>query len=128
MKIGDIYLFKVGMVIGPQSELYSEEKRVSDAENESNHGYTRVIVFEIPEGYKATNLEALNMNVACIDSNGTRSAEFISSYKIEGNKITVTVEENYKKVIYPLAQFEDFRKVINAAADFNKIVVYFEKK
>ena len=68
------------------------------------------------------------MNVACIDSNGTRSAEFISSYKIEGNKITVTVEENYKKVIYPLAQFEDFRKVINAAADFNKIVVYFEKK
>ncbi|MEW6469326.1 MAG: DUF3857 domain-containing protein [Bacteroidota bacterium] len=127
-KAGDKYLFKIGLVIGPQAELYQEEERKSDAENDFNRGYHRVIVFEIPEGYKVTNLDALVMDVACVDKDGFRSAEFKCSYVVEGNKVTVTIEENYKKIIYPREQFEDFRKVINAAADFNKIVLYLEKK
>jgi hypothetical protein len=46
---------------------------------------------------------------------------FESSYKQEGNIIKVRVMEQYRKVQYPIAQYEDFKKIINAAADFNKV-------
>jgi hypothetical protein len=35
--------------------------------------------------------------------------------------------EQYRRIIYPLAEYEDFKKVINASADFNKIVLVLEK-
>jgi hypothetical protein len=126
-KAGEKFLFKVGNVIGPQAELYQEDKRRTDAENEFNRGYYREITVEIPEGYKVTNLDALNLAVYSGDQ-GNPDAQFVSTYKVDGNKIRITIDENYRKIIFPLDQFESFRKVINAAADFNKVVLFIEKK
>jgi hypothetical protein len=126
-KAGDKYLFKIGNVIGPQAELYQEEKRKTDVENEFNRGYYREITFTIPDGYKITNLSALNFNVACGDASNPE-AEFKSSYTINGNKVKIVIDENYRQLILPITKFEDFRKVINAAADFNKVVLFLEKK
>jgi hypothetical protein len=67
------------------------------------------------------------MKIEC-DSNGTTSMGFVSSYKLEGSQLVITVNEYYKYVSYPLGRFEDFRKVINASADFNKITLILEKK
>ncbi len=36
--------------------------------------------------------------------------------------------ETYHEIKYPLGLFETFKKVINAAADFNKVVLVLEKK
>ncbi len=36
--------------------------------------------------------------------------------------------EEYRRVSYPLSQYEDFKKVINASADFNKVVLVLQKK
>ena len=126
-KAGEKYLFKVGNVIGPQAELYQEDKRKTDAENEFNRGYFREINVEVPEGYKVTNLDALNLAVYSGDKSNP-DAQFVSSYKIEGNTIRISIDENYRKIIFPIDQFESFRKVINAAADFNKVVLFIEKK
>ena len=126
-KAGEKYLFKVGNVIGPQAELYQEDKRKTDAENEYNRGYYREITVEIPDGYKVTNLDALNLSVYCGDKSNP-DAQFVSTYKVDGNKIRITIDENYRKIIFPVDQFESFRKVINAAADFNKVVLFIEKK
>ncbi len=126
-KAGTKYIFKIGDVIGPQAELYQEDKRKQPVENEYNRGYHRELSFTIPDGYKVSNLEALNMSVTC--KNGDKiSAEFVSTYVIAGNKIKVTIEENYRDIRLPVEQFEPFRKVINAAADFNKITLFLEKK
>ncbi len=124
-KADKFYLFKIGMLIGPQDELYQEEKRQNDMDLPFAHGYTRTITFEIPQGYKAANLEDLKMDVNQVE-NGERTSEFESSYTVEGNKVKVLIEENYRKVHYPLADFESFRKVINSSADFNKVVIRFE--
>jgi hypothetical protein len=65
------------------------------------------------------------MKVVCT-YDGT-AAEFVSWYKQDGKMITVFIEENYREIRLPLEKFEDFRKVINAAADFNKITLFFER-
>ena len=122
---GDKTLFHVGMTIGPQVELYQERERRLPVENEYNRGYYREISFPVPDGYKITNLDALNMKVVCT-YDGT-AAEFVSWYKQDGKMITVFIEENYREIRLPLEKFEDFRKVINAAADFNKITLFFER-
>jgi hypothetical protein len=126
-KAGDKILFKIGDVIGPQAELYQEDKRKLDVENEYNRGYHREITFVIPDGYKVSNPDMVKMNVSCI-YNGETAAEFVSSYKMDGNKMIVIIEENYRLIRLPVEKFETFRKVINAAADFNKVTLILEKK
>lgn len=124
---GNEYLFKIGTVIGEQVQMYQEKERKYDAEVHFPHYYRRTITFTIPEGYKVSGLEDLNIDITYGDDK-EKTIGFESSYKVEGNKVIVDVYEYYKKTVYPLEQFEDFRKVVNAAADFNKIVILFSKK
>lgn len=126
-KAGNKCLFKLGMLIGTQSELYQEEKRQLRAEIHYLHGFTRDIEFTIPEGYTVANPD--DMNIAAVCKEGDKvTAEFKSTYEITGNTVKVHIVETYGSLVYPLEIFEDFRKVINAAADFNKVTLIFEKK
>ena len=126
-KAGNKYLFKMGMVIGRQVEMYQDTSRQFDVENSYNHGYKRVLNITIPEGYQITNLEDLNMDV--FSKNGDKKTmEFTCVYEVNDNVLTVTCNEYYNEIRIPLARYEEFRSVINAAADFNKITLVFEKK
>lgn len=125
-KAGPNYLFKIGQVIGPQAEMYQEKERKTDVEMQYPHIYFRTIQFTVPDGFTVTGMDALNIDIKYKDDDG-ESMGFVSTFTQEGNVVTVNVEEYYNRFNYPMAQFEDFRKVINAAADFNKIVLVFEK-
>ncbi len=125
-RAGKNYLFKIGKIIGEQVEMYQEKERQNDAEIEFPHQYTRHISFNIPDGYSVKGLEHLKINIAYEDEDG-KLMGFVSDYSITGQEVKVEINEYYKKTTYPLTIFEDFRKVINAAADFNKIIVVFEK-
>lgn len=127
-RAGPTLLLKVGELIGPQSELYQEEERTLPVENSFNRSYLRNISVTIPEGYEIQNLQDLVLNENANNEEGETVYSFVSSYKLEGNKLTVEVTEFYDKIYYPVEKFEDFRKVINAAADFNKIVLVMKKK
>ena len=59
---------------------------------------------------------------------GEKTMEFTSKYEINGNRLTVTCVEYYNEIDIPLERYEEFRTVINAAADFNKITLVFEAK
>jgi hypothetical protein len=61
------------------------------------------------------------------NEDGELIMEFKSEFKREGDKITVRITEFYEDVVYPLAIFDEYQRVINAAADFNKVVVIFDK-
>lgn len=124
---GNKFLFKVGELIGPQSELYDDTVRHTPVENHYNKGYHRELEFEIPEGYKVTNLDAVSADVFHV-TGGERDMEFHSYYKIDGNKVTITIDEDYRQIGYPISMYEDFRKVINASANFNKTVLFIEKQ
>ncbi len=126
-KAGQKVLFKVGELIGPQAELYQESARVYKIENEYNRSYQRDIEVAIPEGYVCKNPEVLNIAAEPFNKR-KNEAFFVSSYKLEGNVIKITINEEYNQISLPKEDYEDFRKVVNAAADFNKLVLVFEKK
>lgn len=125
-KAGNKYIFKIGDLIGPQMEMYQVAERQLPLESYHNKKYLRRIEVEIPEGYHVKNLEDLNIEEYFTEEN--KSNTFVSSYKIEGNKLIVDIEENYDQILIEAKDFEDYKKVINAAADFNKINVVFVKE
>jgi hypothetical protein len=124
---GNKYLFKVGDAIGPQEEMYNPDKRQNPVENQFNHGYHREITFNIPDGYTINNLNDINMDVAVLED-GKETSYFHSHYTVDGNTVKIVINEDYEKIDYPVDQFAQFQKVINASADFNKVVLVMEKK
>jgi hypothetical protein len=126
-RAGTKFLFKLGKIIGPQTELYQDNLRRNDVENDFNRRYSRQITVNIPENYTIVNLDDIRMNVY-FEKDGDKIFSFKSDYKIVGSQVVALVEEYYKEIQCPREYFEDFRKVINAAADFNKIALVFERK
>lgn len=126
-KAGPKYLIKIGETIGPQVEMYQPEERKLNVENQYNRSYNRTLTLHIPEGYKITNPEALNIDIFH-EADGVRTCTFTSSFALEGQDLKVNIEEFYNEIRYDKKDFEPFREVINAAADFNKVVLFLEKK
>lgn len=122
---GDIILFKVGDLIGGQSELYQETERQNLIENAYNRGYLRTIEVEIPEGYTIQNPQDIDLDETASD-NGRIVYLFKSTHEIKGNKLIISIDEYYDQIFFPVDRFEEFRKVINAAADWNKIVLVMQ--
>ena len=123
---GDIVLLKVGDMIGPQTELYQENERMTRVENDFNREYKRYITIQIPKGYNIENLEDLILDDK-VTKDGKDIYYFKSSYTLKGQELKIEILEGYEEIYYPKEEFEPFRKVINAAADWNKIVLVMSK-
>ena len=121
-KAGANYLFSVGQTIGRQMEFYQENKRMLPIEIDYPHYYTCKIKIILPEGAKIKNLDKFVMDYKT-ELNGKTEATFTSKYAQNKNEVTIENTEFYNIVNYPLASFDQYKAVINAAADFNKIVV-----
>ena len=126
-KAGKRVLFKVGELIGRQIEMYRDDERATTIENEFNRKYDRVLRVHLPDGYAVKNLDDLTLRIAYQDRDLTPFI-FKSDYVMNGNVLEIRIEEFYKEIFAPLSRYEDFRKVVNAAADFNKITLVLEKE
>lgn len=125
-KAGNKYIFKVGDLIGPQMEMYQVAERILPCESYNNKKYIRKLEIEIPEGYEVKNLEGLNIEEYLNEEKKLNA--FVSSYQLEGNKLTVDIVEYYDQILIEAKDYEDYKRVINAAADFNKVNIVFVKK
>jgi hypothetical protein len=125
-KAGENYLFNVGETIGKQMEFYQENKRTLPVEIDYPHLYTRNIKILLPKGATVKNLDKFAMDFKT-NINGKTEAAFISKYSKKGDEILVENTEFYNIINYPLNKFDDYKAVINAAADFNKIVIIVTK-
>jgi hypothetical protein len=126
-KAGNKYLINVGKMIGPQAEMYQEEKRKLPVSNQFNKQYERKLIINIPVGYMVDNLDSLIMNIV-YDKDGEKDMGFISTYELEKNQLIVMCKEYYNRVNYTVDEYSKFEKVINAAADFNKVAIVLKKK
>ncbi|MFT3679633.1 MAG: DUF3857 domain-containing protein [Ferruginibacter sp.] len=126
-RAGNKLLFKIGDLIGPQEQMYQEKPRQLPVELDYAHILHRSLKFEIPAGYTIKNPNDLKIDIQHKE-NGVLTMGFISTYTIKDNILDIDVMETYAALRYPLSQFETFKKVINAAADFNKVVLVLEKK
>ena len=126
-KAGNKTIIKIGDIIGPQVEMYQEKPRQFPMHIDFPHILERKINFTIPDGYTVKNLDDLKISHT-YQENGQTTMGFSSSYQVAGNVVKITILEEYRRTYYPLSQFEDFKTVINAAADFNKVALVLEKK
>jgi hypothetical protein len=125
-KAGPRVLFKAGLLIGPQIEMYRDEERTMLVENDNNRNYDRVIRIHIPAGYSVKNADLLKMNFS-YSGDETTPFLFKSDYTMKDDVLEITIAEFYKEIYVPLDRYEDFRKVVNASADFNKVTLILEK-
>lgn len=125
-KAGNKILIKFGEIIGPQVQLYLDKERQFPIEIPFGHVMERKISLEVPAGYRVKNLNDLNINQDYQDNNEL-TMNFTSTYKMNGAMLEVHVLEQYLKTYYPIEQYDPFKKIVNAAADFNKVVLVLEK-
>jgi hypothetical protein len=122
------YLLKIGSVIGKQSQLYDKKERKMPVDIDYPNSQNRTITMTIPKGYKILNPEVMRKQADYVDPNGKPIISFASNYSINGDKLTVTVNELYTKAHYSINEYDRYRDVINAAADFNKATIVLAKK
>ncbi|MGN6639380.1 MAG: DUF3857 domain-containing protein [Mucilaginibacter sp.] len=127
-RAGNKLLLKIGLAIGPQVEMYQEKPRQEPVDMGYGHVEERKIDFVIPAGYAISNLNDLKISQIYKDDKGELTMGFVSDYEVKGNILSVHIMEQYHRSSYPLAQFDQFRKIINASSDFNKVVLVLEKK
>ncbi len=126
-KAGAKYLFSVGRIIGRQSEMYNDEERRLPLEIQFPHVLPRTIRITVPEGYRIVNPEAVRLHVTGSAGDDNASLAFHSDYKMSGNIMEININEIYSRLNYPISDYTLFRNVVNAAADFTKIVLVLEK-
>ncbi len=125
-RAGKKFLFKIGELIGPQVEMYNEGPRQYPIDMGNAHSYHRVLKIKIPVGFKISGgLETIARSIT--DGQSSPQMGFVSNYSIEKDVLTVIVDEFYKKTQLPVSAYDNFQKVINAAADFNKVTLILEK-
>lgn len=125
-RAGEKLLLKIGEVIGQQAEMYDTKARTTPVDIEYPHSLIRNIVFKIPDGYKIKNPQDLNINEV-YKENDSELMGFVSTYSLKGNELTINIKEFYNRVTYPKTLYEPFKKIINASADFNKVVLILDK-
>ena len=126
-RAGNKLLVKIGLAIGPQVEMYQEKVRQLPVDMDFAHVEERRIEFVIPDGYTISNLNDLKI-AETYKENGELTMGFVTDYTLNGKILSIHIMEEYRRFSYPLSQFEQFKKVINASSDFNKVVLVLEKK
>ena len=123
---GLVYL-KVGKVIGLQSNLFDDNKRINEIEINFPNSYEYQIEVEIPKGYRVSDYSELNKVKEFISVDGSISAKFNSKATLNNNKINIVINEFYKNLRYDKGRYQEFREVINAAAKFYESTVILEE-
>ena len=127
-KIKNGYQVKIGNVIGMQSQLYEDIDRFHPIEVTYPNQYDYRIVVKIPKGYIIEGLEGLVFNKSYISLMGNRICKFESNYEINENELVISIQEFYKTLRYQKNRYNEFRDVINSAADFYNTSIKFIKK
>ncbi len=123
---GNKYLVNIGKVIGPQSELYNKKDRTMDIALDYNHKYERAITIKIPDGYSIKNAQDLVFHKELKEGDKITML-FDSDFELTKSELKITVYEYYDQIHTSKDYYDDFKAVINAAANFNKVVLIFEK-
>ncbi|MEN2398502.1 hypothetical protein GKZ90_0001820 [Flavobacterium sp. MC2016-06] len=118
-KAGNLLMVNLGKVIGSQNNLYQENTRKTDIDLKYATEYHNKIIFNIPKGYQVDHYEDLVIDKV-MKYDESKNCSFKSTVKIVDNQVIITIDEKYKSINYPKELYQEYRKVYNASADFNK--------
>jgi hypothetical protein len=122
-KAGRNYLMDIGKLIGGQIKL--EEKEMQKRENDIWLSFARTIsnniTLNIPKGYTVEGWQELNMNI------DNESGSFISTAKLEGDKLVVSTRKVYKKNFDKKEAWPNYVAFLEAGYKFSQAKVVLKK-
>ncbi|HYF29651.1 MAG TPA: DUF3857 domain-containing protein [Chitinophagaceae bacterium] len=122
-KAGRNYLIDIGKLIGGQIKL--EDKEMQKRDNDIWLDYARTInnniTLNIPKGYTIDGWQELNMNI------DNESGSFISTAKVEGDKLILTTKKIYKKNYDKKEAWPNYVAFLEAAYKFTQAKVVLKK-
>lgn len=124
---GNLLLVNLGKSIGTQSNLYQETTRENPVELQYAKKYEHQITFEIPTNYEIESFKDFIVNKTFFKDK-VLICSFISAAKIDNTKLVIDVTETYNDITYDLKEYNSYRDVINASADFTKAAVVLKPK
>lgn len=122
-KAGSNYIIEIGKILTKQVEITKKEKeRKNNIYSPYPRTYENEIVLEIPAGYSASGIEKLNKKVQ------NETGEFISSAKIEGNKLIIKSIKKYNNYYWPNANWNKMILFLDEAYQFTQEKILLKKK
>ena len=123
-KAGRNYLLDLGKLIGSQIKL--DENEMKGRQNDIWLAYARTIsnniTLAIPKGYIVEGFQDLNMNI------DNESGSFISTAKVEGDKLVVSTKKIYKKNFDKKEQWPNYVAFLEAGYKFSQSKVVLKKQ
>jgi len=121
-RVGENYMLEIGKLIGSQIEL-GENEMERDKDFYIKYPSTKEykINFTMPDGYSIQGLDKLSVNV------GNETGSFVSTAKMEGNLLKVTVEKIYKQNYQPKENWSKMVDFLEAAYDFTQVKVLMKR-
>ena len=123
-KAGKNYLFEAGKLIGGQIKL--EPSELTERKSDIWLPYARTIQnnisIDLPAGYTADGLQDLNMNV------DNESGSFISTAKVEGDKLLISTTKLYKKNFDKKEAWPNYVAFLEAGYKFSQAKIVLKKK
>ncbi|MFM2359213.1 MAG: hypothetical protein RLY16_1206 [Bacteroidota bacterium] len=121
-KAGNNLILEIGKMQGKVTHLSPGQRtRNIDVYRDYAFGNEFSIEIEVPEGYVAEGVEALNKKVenetGCFISTATKSA----------NSIIISIKHNYFHSLEPLKNWDKLLAVIDAASDWQQLQLLFKK-
>lgn len=123
-KAGKNYLFEAGKLIGGQIKL--EPAELTERKSDIWLPYARTIQnnisIDLPAGYTADGLQDLNMNV------DNESGSFISTAKLEGDKLLISTTKLYKKNFDKKESWPNYVAFLEAGYKFSQAKIVLKKQ
>lgn len=122
-KAGSNYIIEIGKMLTKQVEINKKEKeRKNNIYSSYPRAYENEIILEIPAGYSASGIEKLNKKVQ------NETGEFISSAKIEGNKLIIKSIKKYNNYFWPNSSWNKMILFLDEAYQFTQEKILLKKK
>lgn len=122
-KAGNNYIIEIGKMLTKQVEITKKEKeRKNNIYSPYPRTFENEIILEIPAGYSASGIEKLNKKVQ------NETGEFVSSAKIEGNKLIVKSIKKYNSYYWPNSKWNKMISFLDEAYQFTQEKILLKKK
>jgi hypothetical protein len=122
-KAGNNYILEAGKLFGSQLEIKADQReRKLDVYMPFPRAFNYAVEFIIPDGYTAEGVEKLNKKVE------NETGGFVSTAKIEGNKIVMTARKYYNNNFEPVSNWTKLVAFVDEAFNFNKEKILLKKK
>jgi hypothetical protein len=124
---GENYIITLGKVLGERANLYQETTRNYPIILSYPKKYNHSIKFSIPSGYAINSLDNLNSNKVIKNEAGEIIGQFLSQAKIEGNTLSIQLDNFYNFTYLEKEKYNEYRDLINSSYDFYNAAIVLSK-